>query len=303
MALSGSSSGLRSSWSEGGPAGRSSHSPASSSGLACSTSAAAASASALACPCTSAHASAFCLALRCQSSISARAIKRGILEATASKNCVSMPCSPFCRFALISISMSSSSRFVLEASKSWISETTPSATPVPKPFIAAPGLRPFAFSRCLASMASWQTYSMAFQKALCRVSCFTKVSISPSMSSTSVRPICTKIWWGGLSRMVISSNSSPSAIARPFATKSTGRSRPCSMRIRLRTLAFSRWNFSSLASHSPYSSSCISLSCSSRCCSRSLLSTSRSSRRFLTWWISRILDSMRSTSWSLLDLR
>mmetsp|Transcript_23395 Transcript_23395/g.67441 ORF Transcript_23395/g.67441 Transcript_23395/m.67441 type:complete len:267 (+) Transcript_23395:918-1718(+) len=232
---------------------------------------------------STAQASAFCFAEKCQSSISARAMKSGILEATASKNCVSMPSAPFCRLCLISASMLCSSGLDLDESRSWISDTTPSATPAPRPLSAEPGLEMPIFSRCLASIASWHTYSIALQKFLCPVSCFTKFSISPSISSTSVRPIELKSWWGGLSRIVISSNSSPSAMARPLATRSTGRSRPCSIRIRLRTFAFSRWNFSSLSSHSPNSSSCISLSCSIRCCSSSLLSTSRSSRLFFTW--------------------
>mmetsp|Transcript_19102 Transcript_19102/g.51974 ORF Transcript_19102/g.51974 Transcript_19102/m.51974 type:complete len:232 (-) Transcript_19102:144-839(-) len=226
----------------------------------------------------------------------------GILEATASKNCVSKPSAPFCRLALISMSMSSSSDLLFEQRSSWISETTPSATPAPKPLKEPlPGFWPAAFSRCLDSIASSQTNFMAFQKARCRVSCFTKFSISRSMSSTPGRPICAKSWCGCLSSMVISPNSSPSAIARPLATRSTGRSRPCSMRMRLRTLAFSRWKPSSLESHSPNSSSCISLSCSARCCSRSRRSTSRSSRRFFTWWISWILDCTRSTSCCLLE--
>mmetsp|Transcript_56606 Transcript_56606/g.148900 ORF Transcript_56606/g.148900 Transcript_56606/m.148900 type:complete len:247 (-) Transcript_56606:198-938(-) len=212
-------------------------------------------------------------------------MKSGIFWATASKNWVSMPGPPFFRSAWISMSMSSNSDLLLIERRSWMSDTTPSATPAP----SVPDLA-LCFSRCLASRASWQQKAMDFQKGRCLTSAFTWISISDSMSSHSCSLIWAKIWCGGLSRMVISSNSWPSAMAMPFTARSMGRSRPCSMRMRLRAWAFSMWKCSSLSTHSPNSSSCISLLCSSRCCSRSLLSTSRSSRRFFTAWISCTFD-------------
>mmetsp|Transcript_27293 Transcript_27293/g.78593 ORF Transcript_27293/g.78593 Transcript_27293/m.78593 type:complete len:236 (-) Transcript_27293:457-1164(-) len=208
--------------------------------------------------CASNQASTFCFALLCQSLISAWATKSGILAATASKNCVSMPEPPFCKEPLISMSMSSSSDFDFDESNSWISDTTPSATPAPKP--ALPD-----FSRCFASTASWQAKSIAFQKPLWSLSDRKFTSISASMSSASLSETPTKSWCGGVSRMVMSSKSSPSAIANSFTQRSIGRSRPCSMRMRLLARAFSRWNLSSAPNHSPYNSSCLSRSCSARC--------------------------------------